>query len=70
MISSGLFVLPGIVFAKAGPSIILAYIVAGILVLPAIAQIVHEPGFGKRWASARDVEALRDLVLLGRRTRQ
>src|SRR6056297_2269839 len=34
MISSGLFVLPGIVYDKAGPSIILAYFCAGILMLP------------------------------------
>jgi amino acid transporter/mannitol/fructose-specific phosphotransferase system IIA component (Ntr-type) len=36
MISSGLFVLPGLVYAKVGPSVILAYILAGILVLPAL----------------------------------
>ena len=36
MISSGLFVLPGLVYAKVGPAVILAYIFAGILVLPAL----------------------------------
>ena len=36
MISSGLFVLPGLVYAKVGPSVILAYILAGIFVLPAL----------------------------------
>lgn len=36
MISSGLFILPGLAFAKAGPAMILAYIIAGILVLPTI----------------------------------
>lgn len=36
MISSGLFVLPGIAFAKAGPAIILSYALAGLLVLPLI----------------------------------
>ncbi|MCK4960304.1 MAG: amino acid permease, partial [Planctomycetes bacterium] len=36
MISSGLFVLPGIAFAKAGPSMILAYAFAGILMIPAL----------------------------------
>lgn len=36
MISSGLFILPGLVYAKVGPSVILAYILAGILVLPAL----------------------------------
>jgi amino acid transporter len=34
MISSGLFILPGLAFAKAGPAMILAYIIAGILVIP------------------------------------
>jgi APA family basic amino acid/polyamine antiporter len=36
MISSGLFVLPGLVYAKTGPAVILAYILAGLLVLPAL----------------------------------
>ena len=36
MISSGLFVLPGLIYAKVGPSVILAYILAGVLVLPAL----------------------------------
>jgi amino acid transporter/mannitol/fructose-specific phosphotransferase system IIA component (Ntr-type) len=36
MISSGLFILPGLVYAKVGPSVILAYILAGVLVLPAL----------------------------------
>jgi APA family basic amino acid/polyamine antiporter len=34
MISSGLFILPGLAFARCGPAAILAYIIAGILVLP------------------------------------
>ena len=36
MISSGLFVLPGLAFAKAGPAVILAYLLAGILVIPSL----------------------------------
>lgn len=36
MISSGLFILPGLAFARTGPAMILAYIIAGILVIPAI----------------------------------
>jgi len=36
MISSGLFILPALGFAKTGPSVIFSYILAGILVLPAI----------------------------------
>jgi amino acid transporter len=35
MIGSGLFVLPGLAAGKAGPSVILAYFLAGLLVLPA-----------------------------------
>lgn len=36
MISSGLFVLPGIAFDLAGPAVILAYALAGIFVIPAM----------------------------------
>jgi len=36
MISSGLFILPGLAFAKAGPAVIFAYIIGGILVIPSI----------------------------------
>ena len=36
MISSGLFVLPAIVFEIAGPGIIIAYILGGILMIPAM----------------------------------
>ena len=36
MISSGLFVLPGIAFARIGPSMVLAYLLAGLLNLPAM----------------------------------
>jgi amino acid transporter/mannitol/fructose-specific phosphotransferase system IIA component (Ntr-type) len=36
MISSGLFVLPSIVYSIAGPGIIISYIIAGILVIPAM----------------------------------
>ena len=34
MISSGLFILPGLAFAKAGPAAIVSYILAGILCIP------------------------------------
>jgi APA family basic amino acid/polyamine antiporter len=34
MISSGLFVLPGIAYAKSGPASILAYLLAGVLMIP------------------------------------
>ncbi len=36
MISSGLFVLPGLAFAKAGPAMILAYILAALLIIPSL----------------------------------
>jgi len=36
MISSGLFVLPGIAFALAGPATVIAYVVAGLLMIPAM----------------------------------
>lgn len=36
MISSGLFVLPGLAFAKAGPAIILSYALAGVLMIPTL----------------------------------
>ena len=36
MISSGLFVLPAIAYSKAGPAIILAYLLASILVIPSV----------------------------------
>jgi amino acid transporter/mannitol/fructose-specific phosphotransferase system IIA component (Ntr-type) len=36
MFSSGFFLLPGLAAAKAGPSVVLAYVLAGILILPAM----------------------------------
>ncbi len=36
MISSGLFVLPALAFTKAGPYVIFAYMIAGILVIPTV----------------------------------
>ncbi|MHC4743502.1 MAG: amino acid permease [Planctomycetota bacterium] len=36
MISSGLFVLPGIAFSKAGPAMILSYLIASILIVPSV----------------------------------
>ena len=36
MISSGLFILPGLAFAKAGPAVILSYILAGVLCIPTV----------------------------------
>jgi len=36
MISSGLFILPGLAYAKSGSMVIVAYLLAGILVIPSI----------------------------------
>ena len=36
MISSGLFILPGLAFSKAGPAVIISYIIAGILCIPTL----------------------------------
>ncbi len=36
MISSGLFILPGLAYYKSGPTVIMAYLLAGILVLPSM----------------------------------
>jgi basic amino acid/polyamine antiporter, APA family len=36
MISSGLFILPGLIYFKSGPAVILAYLIAGILVIPSL----------------------------------
>ncbi|MBN1816895.1 MAG: amino acid permease [Sedimentisphaerales bacterium] len=36
MISSGLFVLPGLAYSKAGPGVILSYFLASLLVLPGV----------------------------------
>jgi basic amino acid/polyamine antiporter, APA family len=36
MISSGLFILPGLAFSKAGPAVILSYVLAAILCIPTV----------------------------------
>lgn len=36
MISSGIFILPGLAFAKTGPAVILSYLLAAVLVAPAM----------------------------------
>jgi len=38
--------------------------------LSAIAQIVQEPDFAKKWMAAKNEQALRDIVLLGKRKRE
>lgn len=41
MISSGLFILPGLAYAKAGPSVIVCYLLAGLLSLPGMLSIAE-----------------------------
>jgi len=36
MISSGLFILPALAFAKAGPAVILSYLLASIMIIPSV----------------------------------
>jgi len=41
MLSSGLFLLPGLAVAKAGPAAILAYLIAGLLAVPAMLSVAE-----------------------------
>ncbi|MBN1593506.1 MAG: amino acid permease, partial [Candidatus Coatesbacteria bacterium] len=41
MISSGLFVLPGIAFAEAGPAVILSYAIAAIFIIPSLLSMAE-----------------------------
>ena len=41
MIGSGIFILPGLAMAEAGPAVILAFVIAGILVFPAAISIAE-----------------------------
>jgi len=41
MISSGLFILPGLAYAKAGPAVIISYIIAGIFCLPTLLSMAE-----------------------------
>lgn len=41
MISSGIFVLPGIAYAKAGPGVVISYLIAGILALLGILSTIE-----------------------------
>ena len=41
MISSGLFILPGMAFAKAGPAVVVCYFLAGLLSLPGMLSIAE-----------------------------
>ena len=41
MISSGLFILPGLAFAKAGPAVVLSYIIAGFFCIPTLLSMAE-----------------------------
>ena len=41
MLSSGLFLLPGLAASKAGQSAILAYLIAGLLAIPAMLSVAE-----------------------------
>jgi basic amino acid/polyamine antiporter, APA family len=41
MMSSGLFILPGLAYAKAGPAVILSYILAGIICIPTVLSMAE-----------------------------
>ena len=41
MISSGLFILPGLAYARAGPAVIISYFLAGLLALPGMLSIAE-----------------------------
>ncbi|MDD5063622.1 MAG: amino acid permease [Phycisphaerae bacterium] len=68
----------GIVFSDTHRRVQAIFVIAGsrdernfhLYSLSAIAQIVQDPNFEKRWLTAKDVEAIRDIVLLGQRKRQ
>ncbi|MBN2323222.1 MAG: amino acid permease [Spirochaetes bacterium] len=67
----------GIMFSDEFPSVHAVFVLLGtkdernfhLISLAAIAQIVQEPGFERRWMSAKNKESLRDILLLGERKR-
>jgi amino acid transporter/mannitol/fructose-specific phosphotransferase system IIA component (Ntr-type) len=68
----------GIRFSDAAPNVRAVFVFVGtgdernfhLRALAAVAQIVQDSHFEKRWAAARGVEELRDLVLLAERRRR
>lgn len=67
----------GIYFSESAQNVQAVFVVIGtrdernfhLRTLSSIAQIVHDPNFEKKWLAAKDKEALRDIVLLGKRRR-
>jgi amino acid transporter/mannitol/fructose-specific phosphotransferase system IIA component (Ntr-type) len=68
----------GIFFSEEAPNVHAVFVLAGsrdernfhLRALASIAQIVQDPAFDKKWLAAKSREALRDLVLLGKRWRE
>ncbi len=68
----------GVVFPESDRKVHTVFVIAGtrdernfhLRALSAIAQIVQDVRFEKKWMAAKDKEALRDVVLLGTRRRQ
>jgi len=67
----------GIIFPGKERKVHTVFVIAGtkdernfhLRALSAIAQIVQDPRFERKWMSAKNTEALRDIVLLGKRRR-
>jgi len=67
----------GVSFSPENPNVHTVFVLAGtkdernfhLRVLSAIAQIVQDPTFEKKWMAARNKQALRDIILLGNRKR-
>jgi Trk K+ transport system NAD-binding subunit/mannitol/fructose-specific phosphotransferase system IIA component (Ntr-type)/Kef-type K+ transport system membrane component KefB len=68
----------GIVFSEAAPMVFAAFVLVGtqdernfhLRALSAIAQIVQDPNFERKWMRARGENGLRNVVLSGKRMRQ
>jgi mannitol/fructose-specific phosphotransferase system IIA component (Ntr-type) len=67
----------GVHFSAAAPAVKAVFVLAGTLderpfhlqALAALASIVHNPEFERRWMAARGEEGLRDVLVLGQRRR-
>jgi basic amino acid/polyamine antiporter, APA family len=68
----------GIYFSEEAPKVQIVFVIAGtrdernfhLQALAAIAQIIQNANFEKKWLSAKNTDALRDIVLLGERRRK
>ncbi len=67
----------GVWFSETAPRVTAVFVLIGtrdernthLQALASIAQIAQEPNFEKKWLVAKNIEALRDLILLGKRRR-